>query len=129
MNVITYTLAQSYLAQTIEQTYDNHTPVIGRAKKSVLGGNDFSRRLAGPRRNNLPFTQPEECPPPPGSRRGDRIRRRHEAGVERVKLIFSTHAWEDYLYWQCADRKLPQRINTLIKETQRAPFESVNPNL
>jgi toxin YoeB len=42
-----------------------------------------------------------------------------------VKLIFSEHAWEDYLYWQRTDRKILQRINTLIKKTQRTPFEGV----
>lgn len=42
-----------------------------------------------------------------------------------MKLIFSEHAWEDYLYWQRTDRKILQRINTLIKETQRAPFEGI----
>ncbi|MCB2264364.1 MAG: Txe/YoeB family addiction module toxin [Candidatus Thiosymbion ectosymbiont of Robbea hypermnestra] len=42
-----------------------------------------------------------------------------------MRLIFSDHAWEDYLYWQRADRKLLQRINTLIKETRRAPFEGI----
>ena len=42
-----------------------------------------------------------------------------------MKLIFSEHAWEDYLYWQRTDRKILQRINALIKEIQRAPFEGV----
>jgi len=42
-----------------------------------------------------------------------------------MKLVFSEHAWEDYLYWQRTDRKILQRINTLIKEIQRAPFEGV----
>jgi toxin YoeB len=42
-----------------------------------------------------------------------------------VKLIFSEHAWEDYLYWQQADRKMLLRINTLIKEIQRQPFEGI----
>jgi toxin YoeB len=42
-----------------------------------------------------------------------------------VKLIFSEHAWEDYLYWQRTDRKILQRINALIKEIRRAPFEGV----
>jgi toxin YoeB len=42
-----------------------------------------------------------------------------------VKLIFSEHAWDDYLYWQRTDRKILQRINTLIKESQRAPFEGI----
>jgi toxin YoeB len=40
-----------------------------------------------------------------------------------VKIVFSEHAWEDYLYWQATDRKLLQRVNALIKEIQRSPFE------
>ena len=40
-----------------------------------------------------------------------------------MKLIFSEHAWEDYLYWQRTDRKILQRINTVIREIHRAPFE------
>lgn len=42
-----------------------------------------------------------------------------------MKLIFSEHAWEDYLYWQRTDRKILQRINALIKDTQRTPFEGI----
>jgi toxin YoeB len=42
-----------------------------------------------------------------------------------VKLIFSEHAWEDYVYWQRTDRKILQRINTLIRESQRAPFAGI----
>lgn len=42
-----------------------------------------------------------------------------------MKLIFSEHAWEDYLYWQRADRHILGRIDTLIKEIQRAPFEGI----
>ena len=40
-----------------------------------------------------------------------------------MKLIFSEHAWDDYLYWQRTDRKILERINNLIKEIQRSPFE------
>lgn len=42
-----------------------------------------------------------------------------------MKLIFSENAWEDYLYWQKTDKKVLHRINKLIKETQREPFEGV----
>ncbi len=42
-----------------------------------------------------------------------------------MKLFFSEHAWEDYLYWQRTDRKILQRINTLIRESQRAPFAGI----
>lgn len=40
-----------------------------------------------------------------------------------MKLIFSEHAWEDYLYRQRTDRRILERINKLIKEIQRTPFE------
>ena len=42
-----------------------------------------------------------------------------------MKLVFSEKAWEDYLYWQSSDRKTLRRINTLIREVKRAPFEGI----
>jgi hypothetical protein len=42
-----------------------------------------------------------------------------------VKLIFSDHAWDDYLFWQKTDKKVLRRINTLIKETKQNPFEGI----
>ena len=40
-----------------------------------------------------------------------------------MKLIFSEHAWQDYLYWQRTDREILQRINKLSNEIQSSPFE------
>jgi toxin YoeB len=42
-----------------------------------------------------------------------------------MKLIFSEQAWEDYLYWQKTDKKLLERINTLIKDASRSPLEGI----
>jgi toxin YoeB len=42
-----------------------------------------------------------------------------------LKLIFSEHAWEEYLYWQNADKKISKRINTLIRDIQRMPYEGI----
>jgi len=42
-----------------------------------------------------------------------------------MKLIFSENAWEDYLHWQKTDKKILKRINTLIKDIQRTPFEGL----
>ncbi|ABM61569.1 Txe/YoeB family addiction module toxin [Halorhodospira halophila] len=42
-----------------------------------------------------------------------------------MRLIFSENAWEDYLYWQKNDKATLRRINKLIRETQRAPFEGL----
>jgi toxin YoeB len=42
-----------------------------------------------------------------------------------VTVIFDDDAWEDYLYWQRTDPKVLKRINALIKEIQRNPYEGV----
>ena len=40
-------------------------------------------------------------------------------------LIFSDSSWSDYLYWQSNDKKILKRINTLIKDIQRVPFDGI----
>jgi len=43
-----------------------------------------------------------------------------------VKLIFSDQSWEDYLWWQSpGHEKTLDRVNTLIRETTRRPFEGI----
>ena len=39
------------------------------------------------------------------------------------RVLFTSDAWDDYVYWQ--DRKTLKRINQLIREAQRAPFEGI----
>lgn len=34
-------------------------------------------------------------------------------------------AWEDYQYWQRQDRKTLKRVNLLIQDTLRRPFEGI----
>lgn len=41
------------------------------------------------------------------------------------RLIFLSVGWEDYLYWQKTDKKILKRINELIKQCQRTPFEGI----
>lgn len=40
-------------------------------------------------------------------------------------LHFLPEGWEDYLYWQTQDKKTLRRINMLIKDIQRNPFEGI----
>lgn len=42
-----------------------------------------------------------------------------------MRLIFADSAWEDYLYWQQHDKRMVDRINKLIGETQREPYTGV----
>ena len=38
-------------------------------------------------------------------------------------ITFSEDAWDEYLYWQIQDKKTLKKINELLKEIQRTPFE------
>ena len=40
-------------------------------------------------------------------------------------LKWSDDAWEDYLYWQQTDKKILKRINVLLKDISRHPFEGI----
>ncbi len=40
-----------------------------------------------------------------------------------MNIIFHKNAWEDYLYWQTTDKSILKKINELIKECTRTPFE------
>ncbi len=43
-----------------------------------------------------------------------------------MKLVFSDHAWEDYLWQQQPGReKGLERVNSLIKEARRQPFGGI----
>ena len=39
--------------------------------------------------------------------------------------MWAEHAWDDYLYWQEVDKKKLKRINELIKDIKRSPFEGI----
>jgi toxin YoeB len=40
-------------------------------------------------------------------------------------LAWTNDAWADYLYWQGQDKKTLKRINKLITDTKRSPFEGI----
>ena len=41
------------------------------------------------------------------------------------QLTWTLAAWEDYQYWQTQDRKTLKRINLLIQDALRSPFEGI----
>ncbi|MBL6996437.1 MAG: Txe/YoeB family addiction module toxin [Proteobacteria bacterium] len=41
------------------------------------------------------------------------------------KLAWTDEAWKDYIYWQTQDKKTLKRINKLINNTMRQPFEGI----
>ena len=42
-----------------------------------------------------------------------------------MKIIFHPNAWEDYLFWQSENKIVLKKINRLIKEIIRNPYEGV----
>lgn len=43
--------------------------------------------------------------------------------INDIKWDFD--AWEDYLYWQMHDKKNLKRINQLLKDIRRSPFDGI----
>ena len=42
-----------------------------------------------------------------------------------MKLKWDEDAWNDYLYWQKQDKKTLKRINTLLTDIMRNPFDGI----
>lgn len=42
-----------------------------------------------------------------------------------MKVLWHDKAWEEYLYWQTEDKKTLKRINALLRDISRAPFEGI----
>lgn len=41
------------------------------------------------------------------------------------KLVWTAESWRDYLHWQRQDRKTLKRVNRLITDAMRQPFEGI----
>ncbi len=42
-----------------------------------------------------------------------------------MKYVFTAHSWEDYLYWQKIYKNKLKRINDLLKDISRSPYEGI----
>lgn len=42
-----------------------------------------------------------------------------------MRLVWTEQGWADYLYWESANKKNVNRINALIKDTKRNPFDGI----
>ncbi len=42
-----------------------------------------------------------------------------------MRLISCHNAWEDYQYWQSHDKRIVKKIDDLLKEIQKTPFEGM----
>ena len=42
-----------------------------------------------------------------------------------MRLVFTPIGWEDYLFWQANDKAMLKRLNRLLEESVRNPFEGI----
>ena len=42
-----------------------------------------------------------------------------------MRLVFTPHGWDDYRHSQTADRAILKRVNRLIEDVLRDPFEGI----
>jgi toxin YoeB len=42
-----------------------------------------------------------------------------------MKLLWTAHAWAEYEYWQGSDPAMVAKINELIRDTKRSPFQGL----
>ncbi len=42
-----------------------------------------------------------------------------------MNLIFSDKAWDEYMYWQQTDKQILKKINQLIRDIKREPFDGI----
>lgn len=42
-----------------------------------------------------------------------------------MRLTWLPGGWEDYLYWQKQDKRTLRRINELIRDAMRSPFDGI----
>ncbi|MBQ7217770.1 MAG: Txe/YoeB family addiction module toxin [Synergistaceae bacterium] len=42
-----------------------------------------------------------------------------------MKLLWDERAWSDYLSWQASDKKTLRKINAILKDIQRSPYDGI----
>lgn len=42
-----------------------------------------------------------------------------------MKILWHENAWDDYCVWQTEDKKTLKKLNALIKDIQRSPFDGI----
>ncbi len=42
-----------------------------------------------------------------------------------MRTLWEDRAWDDYIYWQNQDKRTLKRINALVKDIKRSPFEGI----
>ena len=43
--------------------------------------------------------------------------------MERKTIQWDLDAWDDYLYWQAQDKRILKKINQLLRDICRNPFD------
>src|SRR5690606_18342328 len=84
----------------------------------------LARGLGLDGRDHLPAVEPGERPSPSGGDPAtERGKGRHPRSDRGMNLVFAPNGWEDYLHWQATDKAMLRKLNRLIEDCLRHPFE------
>ncbi|MGH9154320.1 MAG: Txe/YoeB family addiction module toxin [Acidimicrobiales bacterium] len=42
-----------------------------------------------------------------------------------MRYVFTPHGWDDYVHWQSTDRAMLKRINRVLDDIARGPFDGI----
>ena len=42
-----------------------------------------------------------------------------------MRLMWDEDAWSDYLYWQTQDKRTLKKLNSILNDTMRSPFDGI----
>lgn len=45
--------------------------------------------------------------------------------MSKRALLWDMDAWEDYLFWQANDKAILKRVNLLVRDVMRSPFDGI----
>ena len=103
MRTLSYTAVRGDLAKTMTRVCEDHEPILVTRKSSdplvLLSLEDYEAL------NETAYLmrKPQKRAAADRIGRGARGGRGAAAGTGSVRLVFSSHAWDDYLYWQRTD--------------------------
>ena len=126
MRVVNYSDLRKNLKGYLDAVYQDRQPLIVTRRNNehvVMISIDEYHSLAeteyllSEEANALPSSRPERwCPAPRAQRR---------LNARGRELLFTEPGWRDYLFWQRTDRRMVKRINELIRDTLRSPFQGI----
>ena len=110
MKIMTYTESRAHYAEVLDQVVNDREEIVitrqGHESVVIMALDEYESLM-----ETVYLMQS-----PANARRGE---------LTMLKVLWTPHAWNDYVWWQFEDRKTLTRINALIADIQRNGNEGI----